>query len=86
MSGAYIIKYMTKDNEDERLMGLPAYLRSKNLIEPEEVILLDEKLKDTKEYITIDSIISTSLATYEAEYETEFMGKCTYKQYNLKRE
>ena len=84
--GAYIIKYMTKDNEDERLMGLPAYLRSKNLIEPEEVISLDKELKDTKEYITLDSIVSTSYPVYEAEYETEHLGKCVYKQYNLLRE
>ena len=63
-----------------------AYLRSKNLIEPEEVISLDKELKDTKEYITLDSIVSTSYPVYEAEYETEHLGKCVYKQYNLLRE
>lgn len=83
--GAYIIKYMTKDNKDERLMGLPAYLRSKNLIEPEEIIALDEKIKDSKEYTLIDTILSNKYPVYEAEYETEFLGKCNYKQFNLER-
>ena len=83
--GAYLIKYMTKDNEDDRLMGENAYLRSKNLIEPEEIILLDSKLKESNEYVKLDTILSTSFPTYEAEYDTEFMGKCTYKQYKLER-
>lgn len=83
--GAYIIKYMTKDNEDERLMGLPAYLRSKNLIEPNEIICLDEKLKESTDYLKLDSLISNTYPVYEAEYETEFLGKCKYKQFNLER-
>lgn len=84
--GAYLIKYMTKDSTDERLMGLPAYLRSKNLIEPKEIILTEsENMKIATEYYQLDTLIASTLAVYEAEYDTEFMGKCQYKQYNLER-
>lgn len=83
--GAYLIKYMTKDNNDERLMGKPAYLRSHNLVEPVEVISIDDVFKQSSEYVKIDSVISNSISIYEADYETEFMGKCHYAQYNLER-
>ena len=86
--GAYLVKYMTKDSADERLMGFPAYLRSKNLIEPFELILTDGGVdqKVASEYYKINSIISQTKTIYEAEYNTEFMGKCVYRQYNLDRE
>ena len=83
--GAYLIKYMTKDNDDERLMGLPAYLRSRNLIEPEEIICVEGKTNKAEEYYKIDTITANSKTIYEYEYDTEYLGKCTYKQYNLKR-
>ena len=41
--GAYIVKYMTKDNRDTRLMGQKAYLFSRNLNKPEKVINHDLK-------------------------------------------
>lgn len=89
--GAYLIKYMTKDSADERLMGLPAYLRSRNLIEPEEFFVLDSNtktndfLKASDEIYKIDTLLGNHTAIYEAEYDTEYMGKCEYKQYNLER-
>ena len=89
--GAYLIKYMTKDSADERLMGLPAYLRSRNLIEPEEFFVEETNSKTSEhfrisdEITQIDTLISNYTAIYEAEYQTEFMGKCQYKQYNLER-
>lgn len=42
--GAYILKYITKDNKDKRLMGQKAYLTSRNLIKPKEII--NHNLKD----------------------------------------
>lgn len=44
--GAYVLKYITKDNKDKRLMGQKAYLTSRNLIKPSEVINHD--LRDFK--------------------------------------
>lgn len=42
--GAYILKYITKDNNDKRLMGQKAYLTSRNLLKPSEVV--NHNLKD----------------------------------------
>ena len=83
--GAYLIKYMTKDNDDERLMGLPAYLRSRNLAEPEEIICVEGKINKAEEYYKVDTLTSKLKTIYEYEFDTEYLGKCTYKQYNLKR-
>lgn len=41
--GAYILKYITKDNKDKRLMGQKAYLTSRNLIKPSEIVNHDLK-------------------------------------------
>lgn len=42
--GAYILKYITKDNNDLRLMGQKAYLTSRNLIKPCEFV--NHNIKD----------------------------------------
>ena len=82
--GAYIIKYMTKDNKDTRLMGLPAYLRSRNLKEPKKFLFTDIDNEHHLEYIDkLENIESKKI--YSAEYDTEFTGKCVYTQYNLNR-
>lgn len=85
--GAYIVKYMTKDNTDERLQGLKAYLYSRNLKKPEEYVNhnlkdFDKIEKKIVEKYNLDNI----RATYETNYETDMLGSCTYEQYNLKRE
>lgn len=85
--GAYIVKYMTKDNTDERLQGLKAYLYSRNLQKPEEIInhnladfeKLEKKIIDRYDLDNIKPIYNTT-------YDTEMLGSCTYNQYNLKRE
>ena len=41
--GAYILKYITKDNNDKRLMGQKAYLTSRNLTKPSEIVNHDLK-------------------------------------------
>lgn len=85
--GAYIVKYMTKDNKDERLQGLKAYLFSRNLKRPETIVnhnLEDfDKIED-KLYVKYN--LDTLKPIYEVSYDTDFLGSCLYKQYNLKRE
>lgn len=84
--GAYILKYMTKDNNDVRLMGQKAYLSSRNLIKPEELVnhnlkdfdILEKKIYQKYNLKEIEPI-------YEANYTTEMLGDCEYKQYNLLR-
>lgn len=82
--GAYLVKYICKDGGDKRLMGQQAYLHSRNLILPKTTILLDEDVA-SKEYFEFDTLISKLETCYETSYNTELMGKCTYRQYNLER-
>lgn len=85
--GAYIVKYMTKDNKDTRLMGQKAYLFSRNLRKPEKVI--NHNLKDfykLENKILNKYNLNSLKAEYEANFTSELMGECHYRQYNLKRE
>lgn len=84
--GAYILKYMTKDNNDTRLMGKKAYLTSRNLKQEETIVN-----HDLRDFSKIESKIIQKYklkglkAVYEANYNTEILGNCSYKQYNLER-
>lgn len=77
--GAYITKYMTKENVDERLTGKKCYSMSRNLKKP--IVVTD--------YITrsghseIDNILQgiTPIRTHTYEYETEHFGKIVCTQY-----
>lgn len=84
--GAYILKYMTKDNNDTRLMGKKAYLTSRNLKQEETIVNHD--LNDF--YKLEDKIIQKFKLNdlkpiYVSNYDTEILGHCEYKQYNLER-
>lgn len=84
--GAYILKYMTKDNNDTRLMGKKAYLTSRNLKQAETIVNHDLKDFNKLESKIIQKYNLNDLkAVYEANYDTEMLGNCTYKQYNLER-
>lgn len=85
--GAYIVKYMTKDNTDERLQGLKAYLFSRNLKRPETILNHDLKDFDKLEDKLLNKYKLNDLKPiYEANYDTDMLGSCEYRQYNLKRE
>lgn len=78
--GAYLIKYMTKNISLELFKGKKAYLCSKGLERPlifrgeeAERIINEYKLDNKKEVFT-------------NSYESEYLGKITYKEYNLKRQ
>lgn len=84
--GAYVLKYMTKDNNDTRLMGKKAYLTSRNLKQEETIVNHD--LKDF--YKLEDKIIQKFnlkeiKPIYVSNFDTEILGHCEYKQYNLER-
>lgn len=83
--GAYLIKYMTKDNSDIRLQNEKGYLYSKNLDRPIE--FTDTKYLDlfySKELNVLKSIKNKS-PVYTSDFDSDFMGRCHYEQYNLKR-
>lgn len=75
--GAYVVKYMTKDGSDERLIGKKLYQTSQNCKKPEweygakarlELQKLERKGK--KE-------------SYTTSYDTERNGIATHKEFNL---
>lgn len=78
--GAYLIKYMTKNISIEAFKGKKAYLCSKGLERPlvyrgDEALRILEVygLKDKKEVFT-------------NSYESEYLGKVLYKEFNLERD
>lgn len=84
--GAYIVKYMTKDNTDTRLRGQKAYLFSHNLRKPEKVVNHDLKQFSKIEKKILDKYnLNEIQPVYEANFDTSKLGHCEYKQYNLKR-
>lgn len=76
--GAYVCKYLTKAQGDERLRGRKCYFNSRGLIKP--VVIEDEKKTET-----IKQSLPEELMTVSTEYENEHLGKIRYRQYNLKR-
>lgn len=72
--GAYLIKYMSKNNIDTRLEGKKRYFHSRNLIQPIEVmgeyaVRLIEHFKD-------------KIPVFTNEYSSEWTGKVMYREYN----
>lgn len=84
--GAYVVKYMTKDNTDTRLRGQKAYLFSTNLKKPQKVINHDLKSFDILEDKLYEKYnLDKIRPIYASNYDTQILGHCEYKQYNLKR-
>lgn len=77
--GAYVTKYMTKDNMDERLQGQKSYFNSRGLFKPIEIT-------DKKKVETFFDALPCEKMTYSATFENEQLGKITYIQYNLKKQ
>lgn len=84
--GAYLVKYMTKDNDDIRLRGKKGYLASRNLKRPETISNHDlsefQKIED-KIYNRYN--LNVLKPVYESEFLTDKLGFCNYKQYNINR-
>lgn len=76
--GAYVTKYMTKDNTDERLQGQKSYFNSRGLFKPVEIT-------DKKKVEAFAGALPCEKITYTATFENERLGNINYKQYNLKR-
>jgi hypothetical protein len=76
--GAYVTKYMTKDCDDERLREQKCYFSSRGLAKPVEEIIDKEDLDALRVALSPNK-------TFEKEFESEYVGKVSYQQYNLKR-
>ena len=79
--GAYIAKYMNKNNADKRLMGKKAYFTSKNLIRP-EIIYEDISLIDCLKKYNLDS----GNLVYENNFMSKENGRVFYFEFNMKRD
>lgn len=81
--GAYVIKYMTSDMDDNRLMGLKAYNNSHGLKKPVEV----KTWAPEDEYVVHDMerYLENKEPSYSAKYESSEAGHIEYRQYNLTR-
>lgn len=77
--GAYISKYMAKDQGDPRLKGKKNYLPSKNLDKP--IILYGSQVQELKKEYK-----STKKEVFTDCYESEHFGQTLYDEYNLKRD
>lgn len=79
--GAYIVKYMTKDNVDMRLAGKKSYQTSRNLKRPRELV------GDQAERFLVEIDFENKKIAYQAEYEDKHTGgSVTYLEINLNRQ
>ena len=85
--GAYVCKYMTKDNDDERLKERKSYLMSRNLDKPHELYVgINEEDLLAQVYDLSDGLNSLiNQSHYSAVYTNEYTGTVIYDQFNLKR-
>lgn len=77
--GAYLIKYMTKENHDIRLKEHKAYLPSRGLQKP--YIYTEDEAKAIINAYNLDK----KKEEFTNTYDSEFLGNITYKEYNLNR-
>lgn len=85
--GAYVCKYMTKDNEDKRLEGRKSYLMSQNLDKPQEIYVGVNEKDLLQQVYGFDEILSCMLnkTNFTYTYTNEYTGTVIYNQFNLKR-
>ncbi|MFE3898753.1 MULTISPECIES: Rep protein [unclassified Priestia] len=78
--GAYVVKYMTKDDADERLIGKKMYQRSRGMDEPKELVGAQA------EYIMAQLEKEGKKIVYSSKYENRQTGNnIEYMEYNMKR-
>lgn len=63
--GAYVTKYMTKDNDDERLRGKKSYFTSRGLNKPVEKYLNEKEIAEVKDKLSHKKV-------YENQFENEY--------------
>lgn len=77
--GAYLSKYFSKSADDDRLSGKKLYLCSQGLQKP-RILKNDEAIKFLKE-----NKMYEKKEVFTNCYESEYLGKISYKEYNLDR-
>lgn len=85
--GAYVCKYMTKDNDDERLKGRKSYLMSQNLDKPQEIYVGVNEKDLLQQVYDFEDVLQCVIHKdyYSSSYTNEYTGTVIYNQFNLKR-
>lgn len=78
-TGAYLIKYMSKDQIDERLEGKKRYFFSRTCEQPQEI-----EGENVRAYIET-FLEGGMIPTFTNSYDTDFFGRVQYKEFNVKR-
>lgn len=82
--GAYIVKYMTKEKADERLIGKKMYQTSRGLVKPQEVAFKSDE--EFKKFMQSHGIVSETKKVYQTNYNDVLtQANVTYTEYNLDR-
>ncbi|HEY4544144.1 MAG TPA: hypothetical protein VIG40_05820 [Tissierellaceae bacterium] len=85
--GAYIVKYMTKEKADKRLIGKKMYQTSRGLKKPAEIgFKTREELEEYLNFFGINEDTEDTKKAYHNSYTDSFtLGEVKYTEYNLKR-
>jgi len=75
--GAYVCKYLTKGNNDDRLRGRKCYFNSRGLKKPIEKYFDCDEMESAKKSLPAERM------TFRCEFENEYTGKIIYEQYNI---
>lgn len=74
--GAYVSKYMTKDNDE--IVGKKCYFNSRGLFKSTEII-------DKKEVESLRNSLPLEKVTYTTTFDNDYLGTITYLQYNFNK-
>lgn len=77
----YLSKYMSKAMQDVRLGGEKAYYSSRNSLRP--VSIAADSLAKFKIEIIQQEVIHTGEKLNEREFDTMWLGRCTYTRYDI---
>ncbi|MFZ2539948.1 MAG: hypothetical protein WAX04_13795 [Oscillospiraceae bacterium] len=83
--GAYVVKYMNKDNDDERLAGHKCYFSSRGLYKPKEIKALTSSPQG-QEIIKLRDTLAETIPCRQMhtnEHESDYYGTIRYDQFKL---
>lgn len=79
--GAYVTKYMSKDNEDERLVGNRCYFTSQGLQEP--TTIEENGIENIISHLLLAGEIELRKEPYKSTFANEQLGNIEYTQLTL---
>lgn len=79
--GAYVTKYMSKDNVDERLVGNRCYFTSQGLQEP--TTIEENGIENTIAHLLLAGDIELQKEPYKKTFDNEQLGNIEYTQLTL---